>query len=304
LSQLEKVKSISEIVTGVLWAIYIVVILAQTFGWFPPSTGSQITIPPEVNWLIFIILTIVIIVVLANFWKWHSIKRIDHVCAYIFFPIGTLRENKTLGYHKEHYQKRLIVNFKTKIPQAYPLPNAPTCYGWRMIHKYADMWFSFEDSIYPNPDNQRWCDEKSYHLNPYSASKEELLKTDALNAEPSTTDISIVKTRSLFSDSKLMEAYSPIHAMITRINRVIPRESALQWTVGMPVKASLIDFDSIRKVFEQHNDKLRKKDLDMWVEIEEEIEARNYFFLGKDRQAWFDELEAKYNQLTKHQKVK
>ena len=123
---------------------------------------------------------------------------------------------------------------------------------------------------------------------------ENLLETDRLSVEPKK---SIGKVE---EKSPLIEVYSPIHAMIVRVNREIPRESALQLTVGMPVKASLIDSNSISAVFNQHNDKLRKKDLDMWLEIEKEIKARNCFFLGKDRQKWFDELETEYNRLTKH----
>ena len=113
------------------------------------------------------------------------------------------------------------------------------------------------------------------------------------------TDISIVKTPSLFDHDKLIEVYSPIHAMIVRVNREIPRGFGL---IGSWVKASLIDFNSISALFNQHNDKLRNRDLEMWLEIEKEIKAGNGFYLNEDRQAWFDELEAKYNQLTKHRR--
>lgn len=112
-----------------------------------------------------------------------------------------------------------------------------------------------------------------------------------------TADMSIVKTPSLFDRNKLIEVYSPIHAMIVRVNREIPRETALQLTAGAWVKASLIDFNNISAVFNQHIDKFRDKDLEMWLEIEKEIKERNGFFLGKDRQKWFDELEAEYNRL-------
>ena len=143
---------------------------------------------------------------------------------------------------------------------------------------------------------------------------ENLLEIDRLSVESkesvgklpkSITDMSIVKTPSLFDRNKLIEVYSPIHAMIVRINKKIPRETALQGgLIGQWVEASLIDFDSIREVFNQHNDKLRKRDFDMWLEIDDELKERkektargNGFFLDKRRQEWFDELEAEYNRL-------
>ena len=127
----------------------------------------------------------------------------------------------------------------------------------------------------------------------------------AIDPPKSATDISIVKTPSLFGHDKLIEVYSPIHAMIVRINRKIPRETALQeGLIGKWVEASLIDFESIREVFNQHSDKLRERDFDMWLEIENELKERkekngkgNGFFLDKRRQEWFDELEAEYNRL-------
>ncbi len=85
--------------------------------------------------------------------------------------------------------------------------------------------------------------------------------------------------------------------MIIRVNREVPRETALKSRVGAWVGASLMDFNNISEVFNQHSDKFRDKDLDMWLEIEKEIKTKNGFFLGKDRQEWFDELEAKYNRL-------
>jgi len=100
----------------------------------------------------------------------------------------------------------------------------------------------------------------------------------------------------------LAEVYSPIHAMIVRVNGEIPRETALRGTVGGWVSASLMDFGIISAVFNQHNDKLRNRDLEMWLEIEKEIKKGQGFFLGQDRQKWFDELEAEYNRLTKRYK--
>jgi hypothetical protein len=97
---------------------------------------------------------------------------------------------------------------------------------------------------------------------------------------------------------RLREIYSPIHAMIVRVNRKIPRETALQLTVGTWVNASLIDFDNVSAIFKRHSHELRNRDLEMWLEIEDEIKERKGFWLGGDRQKWFDELEAEYNHLT------
>lgn len=94
-----------------------------------------------------------------------------------------------------------------------------------------------------------------------------------------------------------LSIYSPIHAMIVRINTEFPREQALQGSHGVWMRASLIDFNNISTVFNNHADKFRKKDLTMWIEIEKEIRAENGFWLGADRQKWFDELEAEYNRL-------
>jgi hypothetical protein len=140
----------------------------------------------------------------------------------------------------------------------------------------------------------RSFDKVSQNAKEYVCSKKDLLKTDALNVEPKK---SIGKVEEI---SPLIEVYSPIHAMIVRVNKEIPRETALQLTVGAWVKASLIDSGNISAVFNQHNDKLRNRDLEMWLEIEKEIKEEKGFFLGKDRQKWFDELEAEYNRLTKH----
>lgn len=583
LSRLEKILMVLDIVVTV---IYIALLVAEKL---PPSTGFQIIIPPELSWgFLIVLVTSIVITIIVRYKQRRFIERIEKVHAYVFFPVGTPEENNNLDYHGKHFHKKLIVNFKTKPPQAYYLVAADTSYGWKLIHKYPDMWTSMEDSLYPNPDTHKWCEEKGYKLNPWNASKEELLKTDALIIEPKENtkkieekptatktcdeeqlryrfqlkeeidrirleldnvenpkDISYsvwlcdhdperrrrlvgnnrehdfmqkfytaienrnryqssmhrldaefarlnakcidayrivmneviwqpeeesdlrqtgkellqalyfflehwatykrlmktdswrlespqkgeikwcsdqikfaaIKARTLgfsrlnavidqieaisndmaelgmsvlqqfpvpFSaydlergeiqrlivrgdaickklkqvipiveqnfikkgkiedvssmlaeiseadkmdkpcideepdmkqtkhknakeaktpaeESKLMEVYSPIHAMIVRVNREIPREVALNGTVGAWVRASLIDFKDISAVFNQHNDKLRKKDLDMWLEIEKEIKVRNGFWLNKDRQTWFDELEAEYNRLIKHQ---
>jgi len=100
-------------------------------------------------------------------------------------------------------------------------------------------------------------------------------------------------------NSKDLEVYSLIHAMIIRVNKSVPREAALQLTTGAWVKESVMDFDKISALFNQHSDKFRDKDLDMWLDIENELKNSHGFFLGKDRQEWFDYLEAEYKRRKK-----
>ena len=100
-------------------------------------------------------------------------------------------------------------------------------------------------------------------------------------------------------NSKDSEVYSLIHTMIKRVNREVPRETALQLTAGAWVEASLMDFNSISALFNQHSDKFRDEDLEMWLEIENEIKTKKGFLLGKNRQKWFDYLEDEYNHLKK-----
>lgn len=105
-------------------------------------------------------------------------------------------------------------------------------------------------------------------------------------------------------DSKKSEVYSLIHTMIKRVNREVPRETALQLTAGAWVDASLMDFDKISALFNQHSDKFRDEDFEMWLEIEKEIKTKNGFFFGKDRQEWFDYLEAEYNRLKRLKQIR
>lgn len=105
---------------------------------------------------------------------------------------------------------------------------------------------------------------------------------------------------------KLTEIYSPIHAMIVAINNTIPREEALRMTLGYFVNVKVfrqkmlpIDFDKISAIFNQHVHELGDNNLKMWLELEKDIKEQGGFFLRKDRQEWFDELEAEYNRLTK-----
>lgn len=103
-------------------------------------------------------------------------------------------------------------------------------------------------------------------------------------------------------ESKLIEIYSPIHAMIIRIYGEVPHSP--RDTVGTWVEKSLIDVNIISALFKQHVHELGDNNLKMWLEIEKEIEKRNGFFLTIYRQKWFDALEIEYNRLTKHQPKK
>ena len=105
------------------------------------------------------------------------------------------------------------------------------------------------------------------------------------------------------TETEKLAAYAPIHTIIVRVNNEIPREQALQGSVGTWVRASLIDFNNISAVFNKHIDKFRDKDLKMWIDIEKEIKAGNGFYLGRDRQEWFDELDVEYKRLKEHKKT-
>lgn len=198
LTRLEKILTVLDIVVTV---IYIALLVAERL---PPSIG-QITIPPELTWGFLITLVItVIITIIIRLKQRRSIERIEEVHAYVFFPVGTLEENKNLDYRGKHFHKKLIVNFKTKIPQAYYLTAADTSYGWKLIHKFPDMWTAMEDLLYPNPGTQKWCAEKGYNLNPWSASRKELLESDSLDVKSKETveQEQFLKGKSSFEQTK------------------------------------------------------------------------------------------------------
>ena len=94
--------------------------------------------------------------------------------------------------------------------------------------------------------------------------------------------------------------YSPVHAMIVRINNKVPRKIALQHRVGiwLNVKELGIDYRIISEAFTRNMTKFKDEDLKKWVEIEEQIKAYvngGGFFMGRDVQEWFDDLENRYN---------
>lgn len=266
LSRLERLALVSEIVTGILWAIYILVILSQIFGWFSSPLGWQIVISPQVNWSIFIILTFISVILVIRFWRWYSIKPIERVRAYIFFPAGTPEENKNLGYHAEHFHKRLIINFKKKVPQAYPLPNASTCYGWRLIHKFPDTWVSVEDSIYPNPDTQKWCSRNGYHLNQWSASKKELLEIDSpeIKAKETVEQEQSLKEKSSFDETKtellqalhfFLEHWGTYKKLIENKQLESPQSGEIKWCSDQIksaiVRARILNLNEVNAVIPQ-----------------------------------------------------
>ena len=93
--------------------------------------------------------------------------------------------------------------------------------------------------------------------------------------------------------------YSPIHAMIVRINSKVSRQLALQGTVGVWVNAKDvgIDYQIIAETFSQNMTKFKNEDLKKWIEIEQQIKAYvngGGFFVGRDTQEWFDDLESRY----------
>lgn len=94
--------------------------------------------------------------------------------------------------------------------------------------------------------------------------------------------------------------YSPVHAMIVKVNMATPREKALKIDSGIwvPVKLLGIDYQSVSSAFTQHSTKFKVEDLTRWAEIEKQINAYSSgggFFINKDVQKWFDDLETRYN---------
>lgn len=108
-------------------------------------------------------------------------------------------------------------------------------------------------------------------------------------------------------EKKLTEVYSPIHAMIIAINNVVPRERALQITVGIVVlvPAELIDFDSLSLIFKRYAHVLGNHHLRQWLSIERDWVRLHGFVINKERQEWLDELESEYQQHLKElQKIR
>ncbi len=106
--------------------------------------------------------------------------------------------------------------------------------------------------------------------------------------------------RDKIEERKENDFYSPIHAMIVRVNNKVPRQSALRWTVGCRVNVTAlgIDYRIISETFTKNMTKFKDEDLKKWIDIEEQITAYvngGGFFLGRDVQEWFDDLENRYN---------
>ena len=96
------------------------------------------------------------------------------------------------------------------------------------------------------------------------------------------------------------EFYAPIHAMIKKANNKFSQEDALEGTVGawVSVKQLGIDYRKISETFDQNSTKFKDDDLKKWVKLKEEITKPikgGGFFLGKDAQEWFDDLERRFN---------
>lgn len=59
---------------------------------------------------------------------------------------------------------------------------APNSYSWKFIMKY-DKWIReivfLKNYVVEDPDfTEKWCTKKGYKLEPWDASKEDLLKSD------------------------------------------------------------------------------------------------------------------------------
>jgi len=105
------------------------------------------------------------------------IEDIEGIQAYIFFPPGTIRENKTLEYHEKHkLHYKLIVNLKLTPHEAYYM-SAPKSFGWRFVKKYGH-WVSEKGpaSLEDSDFTRKWCEKRRWKLNPYDATKKDLLR--------------------------------------------------------------------------------------------------------------------------------
>ena len=91
--------------------------------------------------------------------------------------------------------------------------------------------------------------------------------------------------------------YSPIHAMIVSLNKDVPREVVLGLKVGAWINERFVNWASVSKTFNENVSKTKfsDKDLLMWLDIEKEIKEKKGFWLHKERQEWFDDLENRFN---------
>jgi hypothetical protein len=108
--------------------------------------------------------------------KSREIEYIDGVQAYLFFPPNIPEYTKTLDYHRNHHEKRLIVNLKTVPQEAFYL--TPESFGWKFIQKYPERWISETvDSTLLERSNftKMWCKKKGFKLNPWVAEKNDLV---------------------------------------------------------------------------------------------------------------------------------
>jgi len=206
------------IVSGVAGVIYIVDYLGSPF---------LITIPTNIFWAIIIVSLIIIF----SFISFHlkrkmSIQWIEGIQGYVFFPKGTLEEHKTLDFHTKHFHHKLIINHKTKPSNAYYM-TAPDSYGWKFVNKYH-RWVSEivsrEEYSIDDPNFTReWCKEKGYKLNPWDATKKNLLETRV--SEPQI--VSKLKGRRL-NDLEIEWLYPWYSGLHTRMRKHPPRKRLLR----------------------------------------------------------------------------
>ncbi len=181
LSNLEKLYYVIGIISGILYAIFDVIIPQVNIGF-------QITIPSFISWFLLIVFG-TSLMLMAIRYLGIDIKRIGGVQAYIFFPIGTPEKNKTLKYHKSNFPHRLIVNSKTKPPTAYYLSTDSYC--WKLINKYSNLWVSESDpSPYDDNFTKKWIEQNGFILISRNAEKKDLLEEEVAY-DPKYKDVQV-----------------------------------------------------------------------------------------------------------------
>jgi len=102
------------------------------------------------------------------------------VQAYLFFPKETPEKDRTMEYHKTHFDHRVIVNFKTTPPFAFYLP--VDSYAWKLIKKHPELRVVERDFALRDADYVRkWCEKRKYKFESRVASRNDLLLADKFN---------------------------------------------------------------------------------------------------------------------------
>lgn len=166
---------IITLVAGLIETLAATIYLIDYFG-----VPFFITIPLDVLYIILVVCTLIIITfAVIRLKRSMSIDTIEGIQVFLFFPKGTPEKHKTLEYHRKHLHHKLIVNFKTEIPNAYYMP-ALYSYGGKYAKKFG--WVSeivtLENYSIDDPDfSEEWCKKRGYKLNPRTASRKDLSRT-------------------------------------------------------------------------------------------------------------------------------